>query len=154
MPETLISDVRQIFESHQCYCEVSPYHIVTEDRPAGGAVTVRRVHAGFDLDVYGVKMSRAPDPPAEYWLVYNKLKELVDAVRHESNQPYSIEVIPFGSTIILDTRNHLQPMAMLRIRVTHTGDIHEPAGAAEQQAAKAVETQLSMLGVTAGRGRG
>jgi len=128
--------------------------MVIEDRPAGGAVSVRRVQAGFDVDIYGVKMSRDPDPPAEYWLVYTKLQELVDTVRREHNAACSIEVIPFGSTIILDTRNHLQPMALLRIRVTHIGDIHEPAGAAEQQAVKAVEEQLSMLGVSAGRGRG
>lgn len=147
-------DIHQILESHHCYLEVSPYYIVTEKRPVGGPVSVRRVQAGFDLDIYGVKMSREPDPPAEYWLVYNRLKEVVDAVRHENGRTCSVEVIPFGSTIVLDTKNHLQPMAMLRIRVTHIGDLHEPAGAPEQQALKAVEAQLSALGVTAGRSRG
>jgi hypothetical protein len=146
-------DIRQILDSHHCYVEVSPYYIVAEDRPARGAVTVRRVQAGFDVDIYGVKMTPEPDPPAEYWLVYNKLKEVADAVRHETERTCSVEVIPFGSTIVLDTRNHLQPMALLRIRVTHSGDMHEPAGAAEQQALRAVEAQLSALGVTAGRSR-
>jgi hypothetical protein len=154
MREALMSgDVRQVIESHHCYFEVSPYSIVTEDRPVGGAVSVRRVQAGFDFDIFGVKMSSQPDPAAEYWLVYTRLKEVVDAVRHENNQACFIEVIPFGSTIVLDTRNHLQPMVMLRIRVTHNGDIHEPAGAAEQQAVKAVEAQLSTLGMPAGRSR-
>ena len=55
-------NVREIIESHHCFCEVSPYYIVSEDRPVEGAVSVRRVHAGFDLDIYGVKMSRQPDP--------------------------------------------------------------------------------------------
>ena len=146
-------DIRQIIESHHCYLEISPYYMVTEDRPAGGAVSVRRVQAGYDLDIYGVKMSREPDPPAEYWLVYNRLKEVAESVRQENKRTCSVEVIPFGSTIVLDTRNHLQPMALLRVRVTHCGDIHEPAGAAEQQALRAVEAQLSTLGVTAGRSR-
>ena len=147
----MYGDVRQVVESHHCYCEVSPYYIVTEDRPVGDAVSVRRVQAGFDLDIYADKMSRQPDPPAECWLVYTRLKEVVDAVRRQNKQACLIEVIPFGSTIVLDPRNHLQPMAMLRIRVTHNGDIHEPAGEAEQRALRAVEAQLSTLGIPAGR---
>src|SRR5215471_8972458 len=103
-------DIREILDSHHCYVEISPYYVVTEDRPLGGAVSVRRVQAGFDLDIYGVKMSREPDPPAEYWLVYNRLKEIADSVRRENKHNCSVEVIPFGSTIVLDTKNHLQPM--------------------------------------------
>jgi hypothetical protein len=146
-------DIHQILESHHCFLEISPYYVVAEDRPAGGPVSVRRVQAGFDLDIYGIKMSREPDPPAEYWLVYNRLKEVADAVRRENNRASSIDVIPYGSTIVLDAKNHLQPMALMRIRIMHSGDIHEPAGAAEQQALRSIEAQLASLGVTAGRGR-
>ena len=74
-------------------------------------------------------------------------------VRHENNHACSIEVIPFGSTIVLDTRDHLQPMPMLRIRITHNRGVHEPAGTAEQEALKAVEAQLSNLGIIEGRSR-
>ena len=146
-------DVRQVIKFHHCYSEVSPYHIVIEQRPVGGPVSVRRVQAGFDLDIYGVKTSSEPDPSAEYWLVYTELKNVVDAVRHESDRSCSIEVIPFGSTIVLDTRNHLRPMAMLRIRVTRNGNILEPSGTAEIQALKALEAQLSRLGIGSGRSR-
>ena len=146
-------NIREIIESHYCFCKVSPYYIGSEDRTEESAVSGRRVHAGFDLDIYGVKMSRQPDPPAEFWLVYTKLKEVVDVVRHENNHPCSITLIPFGSTIVLDTQNYLQPMAMLRIRITHDRAAHEPACAAEQEALKAVEAQLSDLGITAGRSR-
>jgi len=104
--------------------------------PEEGVVSGRRVHAAFDLDVYGVKMSRQPDPPAEFWLVYNKLKDGVDVVRHENDHACSIAVIPFGSAVVLDTRNYLQPMAMLRIRITHNLATREPACAAEQEALK------------------
>jgi hypothetical protein len=38
---------------------------------------------------------------------------------------------------------------MLRIRIT-TIEAHEPAGAPEQEALKAIEAQLSNLGITAG----
>jgi hypothetical protein len=143
-------NVREIIESHKCFFEVLPYQIVFEDRPPGGAISARRVHAGFDLDIYGLKMSHEPDPPAEYWLVYTKLKEMINAVGLDNKHACAIDVIPFGSTIVLDTRDHLQPLAMLRIRITHRG-MHEPAGAAEQEALKTVEAQLSKLGITAGR---
>jgi hypothetical protein len=146
-------NVREIIEFHHCFCEVSPYYILSEDRPVKGAVSARRVHVGFDLDIYGVKMSCQPDPPAEYWLVYTKLKEIVDLVRHENKHACSIDVIPFGSTIVLDTRDHLQPLAMLRIRITSFRGIQEPAGAAEQEALKAVEAHLSNLAIAAGRSR-
>ena len=149
----MTGNVKEIIESHHCFCEVSPYYVVYEHRPVGGAVSVRKVQAGFDVDIYGVKPSYEPDPAAEYWLVYNQLKETAEMVRHENSQACSIELIPFGSTIVFDTKDHLQPMAMLRIRITHTGGNHEPAGATEQQALKAVEAQLSRLGITAGRRR-
>ncbi len=146
-------NVCEIVESHRCFCEVSQYHVAYEERPVGRAISTRRVHAGYDIDIYGIKMSREPDPPAEYWLVYTKLKEIVDLVRQENKHACSIEVIPFGSTIILDTRDHLQPMAMLRIRITSFRGVQETAGATEQEALRAVEAQLSNLGVAAGRSR-
>jgi hypothetical protein len=146
-------NVHEIIESHHCFWKVSPFYNVSEDRPEEVAANVRGVHAGFDLDIYGVKMSSQPDPPADSWLVYTKLKEVIDVVRHENIHACSITVIPFGSTIVLDTNNYLQPMAMLRIRIAHTSGIHGPAGAAEQDVLKAVEAQLSKLGIAAGQSR-
>jgi len=143
--------VREIIESHKCFFEVWPYHIVSEERPASSAINTRRVHAGFDFDIYGIKMSHQPDPPAEYWLVYTKLKEIIEQVGRENNHASAIEVIPFGSTLVLDSKDHLKPLAMLRIRITHARGIHQPAGEAEVQALKAVETELSNLGIYSGR---
>ena len=138
----MFGSVREIIESHYCFCKVSPYY---------GLTSGRRIHAGFDLDIYGVKMSRQPDPPAEFWLVYTKIKEVVDMVRDKNNHACSIAVIPFGSTVVLDTRNYLQPIAMLRIRITHNRGTQETARAAEHDALKAVEAQLSELGITVGQ---
>ena len=147
------AEIQKILRAHHCYLEVSPYFSVAEDRPVGEAPSVQRVHAGFDLDIYGEKVGDAADPPAEYWLVYEQLKDVAGAIGKSLAGTCSVDVIPFGSTIVLDSRNHLQPMAMLRIRVRHEGDIHERAGDIEQQVAKAVEAQLKELGVAEGRGR-
>ena len=48
-------NVREIIESHHCFCEVSMYYIVSEDRTVGRPVSVRRIQAGFEVDIYGVK---------------------------------------------------------------------------------------------------
>ena len=114
-------------------------------------MSLRRVQAGFDVNIFGTKWSGDLDPPAEYWLVYTKLQEVIDAVRRDDSHGCTINVIPLGSNIVLDTRNDLQPFAMLRIRITHNRDVHEPAGDAEQHALKAVEAQLTSLGIAACR---
>ena len=59
----MFENVREIIESHYCFCQVSPYYIVSEDMPEEGVVSGRRVQAGFDLDVYGVK-NESPTGPA------------------------------------------------------------------------------------------
>jgi hypothetical protein len=142
-------DVRQIFEAHHCYFETSPYYVDIKGNLAGDVLNVRRVQTGFDLDIYGVKIGRQPDPPAEYWLVYNRLKEVADGVRHEYNQTCSLEVVPFGSALVLDTGHHLQPRLLLRIRVIQSAGIDAHADAAAQQALNTLEAQLGALGVKA-----
>ena len=34
----MFGNIREIIESHYCFCQVSPYYIVSEDRPEEGAV--------------------------------------------------------------------------------------------------------------------
>ena len=113
-------------------------------------MSLRRVQAGFDVNIFGIKWSGGDlDPPAEYWLVYTKLQDVIDAVRRDDSHGCSIILIPLGSNIVLDTRNDLQPFAMLRIRITQNRDVHEPAGHPEQHALQAVEAQLKALGIAA-----
>jgi hypothetical protein len=73
-------NIPEIIESHKCFCRVSPCYFASE-----------KVHAGFDLDIYAVKMCLQPDPPAEFWLVYTKVKEVVDVVLHENNHACSAD---------------------------------------------------------------
>ena len=39
----MTENVGEIIGYHHCFSEVSPYHIVSENRPVGGAISVRRV---------------------------------------------------------------------------------------------------------------
>jgi hypothetical protein len=73
----------------------------------------------------------------------------VETVLPHTGDRCSIEVIPFPSTVILDTRRKLQPEAMVRIRITHRRGLGQPAGASEEGALKQIEEQLRGLGIKA-----
>src|SRR5215467_2807057 len=99
-----MSTVQELVEEHHLVYEVSAYHTVVEERPPGASVNRRRVHAGFDVDVYGVKTGREADPLADYELGYITLKRVGDEVRALGSNSCLIEVLWFGATTILDTR--------------------------------------------------
>jgi len=73
------------------------------------------------------------------------------SVHHKTPNSCSIEVISFGSTVFLDAREGLRPEAMLRIRITHAGNLDQPAELPEQHVLEEVEDQLRDLGIGAGR---
>jgi hypothetical protein len=54
LPE-ISGNIREFIERHLVSYEVSPHYVVLKDRPAGAAPTSRRIQAGFDSDVYGIK---------------------------------------------------------------------------------------------------
>jgi hypothetical protein len=85
--------------------------------------------------------------------VYAALHKVAKTILSHANDHCSIEVIPFPSTVILDTRRNLQPEDMLRVRITHTGGLDQPAGISEEHALKEIEEQLQVLGVSLGRSR-
>ena len=142
-------NVCQVIQQRHAFYGVSPYYVVREERPNGAPATTRRIQAGFDIDVYGIKASLEPKPSSDYVLAYRALQEMVETVLLHTSDHSSIEVIPFFSTVILDTRRHLQPEDMLRIRITHTRGLDQPAGASEERALKEIEEQLNVLGVKA-----
>jgi len=147
-------NVRAVIERHHGFYEVIPYYILLEERPYGAKATPRRIQAGYDVDVYGIKTSLEPEAASDYALIYAALRELMEAILPHTSDACLIEVIPFGSTVILDTRRHVQSEGMLRIRLTHGRGLDQPAGAPEESALKEIQEQLQVLGVKAGRGWG
>jgi hypothetical protein len=140
-------NVREVIQQRRAFYGVSPYYVVREERPNGAPAATRRIQAGFDIDVYGIKASLEPEPSPDYVLAYAALQKMVETVLLHTSDHCSIEVIPFPSTVILDTRRHLQPEDMLRIRITHTRGLDQPAGASEERALKEIQEQLNVLGV-------
>ncbi len=143
-------NVGSLIKEHQVFYEVSPYYVEFEDRPVGRPATNRRVPAGFNVDVYGVRTedNEPVTPPLhDYSLAYAGLQTLAAKVSQHTTDSCSLEVIPFPSIAIIDARAHGKVEAMVRIRVSHDRGLDQPAGPAEQHALEEVERELKNLGI-------
>ena len=146
----MVKNVTQFIEEHCAFYDVMPYYVVIEEAHGTPAAKTRRIQAGFDVDVYGIKTNDDPALPGlspGYALSWANLLELVKTISSHSADGCSIEVIPFGSTVFLNTKNHLQPEAMLRVRITHGRGLDQPAGLSEQSALEEIQKELQSLGV-------
>src|SRR5215469_4239382 len=151
--DSLDLEARRVIEDHQAFYEVAPYYVLFEERPAGGHPTSRRIQAGFDVDVFGVVKRPAPEPSPDYELVYQALSRWAAAMRPDTTDGCSIEVISLASTVIFDPRLHFQEEATLRIRIAHSRGLDQPAGPAEERTLQKLQEELKILGVKAGSGR-
>ena len=143
-------NVLSLIKEHQAFYEVSPYYVEFDDRPVGLPATTRRVPAGFNVDVYGVRTEDnepVTPPPHDYSLACAELQMLATKVSQHATDSCTLEVIPFPSIAIIDTRAHGKVEAMVRIRVSHDRGLDQPGGPAEQRALEEVEKELKNLGI-------
>jgi len=143
-------DIRSLVKEHHAFYEVSLFYLVSEERPVGLPATTTRVQAGFNVDVYGVRTEDnepAIPPPHEYALGYAELQKIANRISQHSSDSCFLEVIGFPSTAIIDSRNHGNVEAMIRIQISHERGLDQPAGPAEQRALEEVEEQLKTLGI-------
>ena len=145
----MATNVRELIDQYHPFYEVTPYCVVFEERPPGATAARRRIQAGFDIDVYGITASLKREPYSDYVLACTALQKVAETVLPHTSDRCSIEVIPFPSTVILDTRRRLQPEAVVRIRITHSRGLDQPAGASEESALREIEEQLRGLGIKA-----
>ena len=146
MPETFCS----VIQEHHAFYEVLPYYIVVEDANGGLSPTTRRVHAGFDIDIYGESLAQnwgIPGPDPDYTLGYSELRKIAEEASRHATDSCSLEVIEFPATVFFDLRRHGKQEALLRIRISHCRGLHEPAGLPEQRALEELEKELKSLGV-------
>lgn len=136
-------NIHELIEQHHAFYEVLPYYIVQEDRTHKATT---RIQAGFDIDVYGIKPSHEQHPGRDYVLGYVAVEKLVETILLNTGEACSVEVIPFPSTVFLDTRRQFQEQGMLRIRITHK---HlQPAGEPEERALQKIKERLRDLGLS------
>ena len=146
----MADNISSLVKEHHAFYEVSPYYVLLDERPVGLPATTRRVQAGFNVDVYGVRTEDnepAMPPPQEYALGYAELQKLAERVSQHATDSCSLEVIPFFSSAIIDRRNHGQVEAMIRIQISHERGLNQPAGSPEQRALEEVEKELKTLGI-------
>jgi hypothetical protein len=141
---------RELFIRHQARYEVSPYFVLLDVRTFGMPPSYRRIHAGYDVDLYGngfehgSALSFANGEPRKTW---NELCAACQVVVEREAEYSSIEIIPDDATLVLNVKSHLEPEARVRIRITHKGGLDQPAGAGEDKARAEVEKSLDSLGV-------
>ena len=143
-------NVRSFVKEHHVFYEVSPDYIELEERPVGLPAKTRRVHAGFNVDVYGVRPEDndlVMPPPQVYALGYTELEKIAEKVSQHTSDSCSLEVICFPSDILVDVRDHATVEGTVRIRISHWRGLDQPAGPAEQRALEEVENELKSRGV-------
>ena len=135
-------NIHELIDRTYARYEVLPYYIVQEE-PHG---TTKRIQAGFDIEVYGVKPGHVRHPGQDYVLGYVALENLVETVLPHTGESCSVEVISFPSTLVLDAKRQFQAEGMFRIRITHKG--LQPAGQSEERALKEIKERLHDLGLS------
>lgn len=143
-------NIRSLVKEYRAFYEVLPYYILLDERHGSVPATTRRVQAGFDVEIYGVRTEdnkMAMPPHREYALGYAELQRIAESVSHSAGDSCSLEVIAFPSSIVLDVRDHAKVEARLRIRISHRGSLDQPAGLPEQRALEEIEKQLKSLGL-------
>lgn len=135
-------NIHELIEQTHARYEVLPYYIVQEE-PYG---TRKRIQAGFDIDVYGIKPSHVRHPGRDYLLGYVALEKLVETILPDTGEACSVEVISFPSTVVFDTKSQFREEGMLRIRIAHKG--LQPVGEPEERAVKEIKGRLHDLGLS------
>lgn len=141
-------NIHELIEQHHAFYQVLPYYImvqimVQEERTHA---TTKRIQAGFDIDVYGIKPSHEQHPGRDYVLGYVALEKLVETILPHTGESCSVEVIRFPSTVVFDPKRQFQEEGMLRIRITHKA--LQPAGKPEERALKEIKDRLHDLGLS------
>jgi hypothetical protein len=142
-------DLQGVLQRHHVHYEVHPYDVVVERRPAHAAAVDQRVRAGFDVDLFGTvdKMQFPRFHTDEGHAIVHYLKTFVEEIQAKVGHECTIEVIPYADSLVLDTQEHLQPEAMVRIRISHSRGLDQSEGPAEEQALQAIRERLQELGI-------
>jgi hypothetical protein len=145
------ADVHALLNRYRVRYEVHPYYVVWEQRPEGAPPLVQRVQAGFDVDLSGTvdKMELPNLHSEEYGTVVRYFEAVAREVQSKVGQHCTVEVVSYPDSLVLETREHLQPEAMLTIRISHCRSQDQPEGPAEAQALNAVLDRLHGLDVRA-----
>lgn len=145
---SMSDDITAIAREHHAFYEVSPYYVFVEEKHGSPAARNRKVQAGFDVDVFGVKEGlEFPAPDPDYALGCARLEEIAQEISHHASGSCFLEVTSFPDTIVFDSRKKDMVEGMFKIRISHLRGLDQPAGEPEQQALDELVQRLRSLGV-------
>lgn len=137
----MTDDVTSLFKERHAFYEVATYHVVA---------SARRVHAGFDVDVYAARTNGTGPfmpPPDEYARASAALETVANQASQAAAGTCVVEAFSFPMTVTFGVRGHAgEPAAMFRIRIA-TSSFTRRAGDPETRALAEVEEQLKALGI-------
>ena len=141
------ADVQGVFQRHRVRYEVRPYYVFFEQRPPGAPSVGQRIHAGFDVDLFGTldKMEVPRLLREEGDIVFGYFEAVAREVQSQVGQGCTVEIIGYPDSLVLDS--HFQPQAMVRIRISHSRGLDQSEGPAEEQALNAIRDKLHALGL-------
>ena len=138
----MTEDVQTLFKGHDAFYEVSSYYVMAKGR---------RVHAGFDVDIYAARIDHADPfmpPPKEYARGSAPLTAIAKRVGDDIAGACWVEAFPFPASVTFGVRGHAgEPAAMFLIRISLPLPPARLIGAPESQALAEVERQLKALGI-------
>jgi len=142
-------DIHEVLERHQVRYEVRPYYVVLDQRPVDAPPIQQRVQAGFDVDLYGtLEKEELPLFQSEgARRVVDYFETIAKEIQLKVGHKCTIEIMPFIDSLVLDTHQHFQPQAMLRIRISHARGLDQPEGSPEEQALITIQGRLRELKV-------
>src|SRR5262249_16659428 len=114
--------ITALVKQHHTFYEVLPYYIAVEERHGSRPGKTQKVQAGFDVDVYFMKIKEELDIPGanpEYALGIVLLQEIAQEVSSHTTGSSFLEIISFPERIIFDSRQHNAAEGMFRIRISH-----------------------------------
>jgi hypothetical protein len=148
-PDVRYTDLHELLAGYRVWYEYRPYLVVVDQRPAGGLAVQSKVQAGFEVNLWAVLqteqfgLDRSPKARA----VRSYFEAFAKEIQSKVGQKCTVEIMPYGDSVILDTHEHFQSEAMLQIRISHGRGLDQPAGPAEEQALTALRDRLHNLGI-------
>jgi hypothetical protein len=142
------NEARELLERHHARYEVSSYYVLLDVRTQGTPPVQQRIHAGFDVDLYATGSGHEPLLSKDVFRT--TIHDLCAAFREvlaPANGAHNIEIIPFETSVVLNVEHQLDPEALVRIRITHTRGLDQPAGEIEEKTLNDVIALLHTLGV-------
>jgi hypothetical protein len=143
------ADIHKLLEHYHVRYEVRPFYVVSDQRPVGVAPIDQRVQAGFDVNLYGTleKMQLPLYRSEEARTLVDYFETIAGDIQSKAGQLCTIEVTFDENSVVLDTHEHFQPEAVLRIRISHARGLEQPEGSSEEQALGAIRETLRKLEV-------